>query len=98
MVMHLHAFVFKIRRRKARFFLFTMVQQPWWAKASSLSRIHDHIQLDTLLSVGLPWMSDQPQAITPTRQHTTLTRDKHPCPWQDSYPQSQKARGHKSTH
>jgi len=32
---------------------------PQWAKASSLSRIQDHIQLDTPHLVGLLWMSDQ---------------------------------------
>jgi len=31
----------------------------WWAKVSSLSSIHDHIQLDTLHSVGFLWTSDQ---------------------------------------
>jgi len=24
--------------------IFTVAQQPWWAKASSLSRLHDHTQ------------------------------------------------------
>ena len=38
--------------------LFTMAQQSPWTKASSLSRIHDHTQLDTPPSVGLLWMSD----------------------------------------
>ena len=33
---------------------------PQWAKASSLSRIHDHTQLNTSHSVGLLWTSDQP--------------------------------------
>jgi hypothetical protein len=46
---------------------------------------------DTPQSVGLPWTSDQPVAETSTRQHTTLTRDKHPCPRRDSNPQSQQA-------
>jgi len=37
---------------------FTMVRQPQWAKASSLSRIHDHTQLpDTPHSIGLLWTS-----------------------------------------
>jgi hypothetical protein len=36
----------------------TMAQQPQWAKASSLSRMHDHTQLrDTPHSVGFLWTS-----------------------------------------
>ena len=50
-------------------------QQPWKARTSSLSRIHDHIQLNTPHSVGLLWTSDQSDAETSTWQHTTLTRD-----------------------
>jgi len=35
-----------------------MVQQPQWAKATSLSRIHDHTQLpDSPHSVGFLWTS-----------------------------------------
>ena len=34
---------------------------------------------DTPHSVGLLWTSDQPDAETCTWQHTTLTRDRHPC-------------------
>ena len=41
------------------------------------SRSHSH----TSHSVGLLWTSDQPDAETSTWQHTTLTRDRHPCPW-----------------
>jgi hypothetical protein len=55
------------------------------------SRLHDHTHLDTPNSVGLLWTSDQPDAETSTRQHKTLTRDRHPCPQRDSKPQSQKA-------
>ena len=38
-------------------------------------------------------MSDQPNAETSTSQHTTLTTDRHPCPWRDSTSQSQQASG-----
>jgi hypothetical protein len=31
-------------------------------------------------SVELLWTSDQPDADTSTWKHTTLTRDRHPCP------------------
>jgi len=44
---------------------------------------------DTPQSVGLLWMSNQLVAETSTCQHTTLTTDKHPCPWWDLNPQSQ---------
>jgi hypothetical protein len=40
--------------------------------------------LDTPQSVGLLWTSDQPDAETSTGQHTTLTKNKHPCPRRDS--------------
>jgi hypothetical protein len=43
---------------------------------------------DALRSVRLFWTNDQLVAETYTRQHTTLTRDKHPCPRWDSNAQS----------
>jgi hypothetical protein len=46
---------------------------------------------DTPHSVGLLWASDHPVAEISTLQHTTLTRDRHPYPRQDSNPQSQQA-------
>jgi hypothetical protein len=52
---------------------------------------------DTPHSVGLLWTSDQPVAETSTWQHTTLTRDRHPCPWLDSNPYSQQASGRRPT-
>jgi len=53
---------------------------------------HTHTHTHTH-SVGLPWTSDQPVAETSTWQHTTLTRDRNPCPRLDSNPQSQEASG-----
>ena len=44
-------------------------------------------------SVGLLWTSDQLVAESSTKQHTTLTTEKHPCPRLDSNPQSQQASG-----
>ena len=44
------------------------------------SRSHS---LATPHSVGLLWMSDQPDAETSTWQHTALTRYRHPCPQRD---------------
>jgi hypothetical protein len=37
-------------------------------------------------SVGFLWTSDRPATETFTRQHTSLTRDGHPCPRRDSNP------------
>jgi hypothetical protein len=50
-----------------------------------ISRLHS----GTPHSVGLVWTRDRPVAETSTWQHTTLTRDRHPCPQRDSNPQSQ---------
>jgi hypothetical protein len=47
--------------------------------------------------VGLRWTRDCSVAENCTWQHTTLTTDRHPCPRGDSNPQSQPARGRKST-
>jgi hypothetical protein len=63
----------------------SMSQQPQWAMASSLSKLHDHTV--TLHSARLLWTRDQ----TSTRQHTTLTTDRHPCTRRNSKPQSQQA-------
>ena len=49
---------------------------------------------DTPQSVAFLWMSDRSVAETSTWQHTTLTTDRHPCPWRDSNPRSQPASGH----
>ena len=58
----------------------------------------DHTQWKHLThSARLLWMSDQPVAETSTWQHTTFTRDKHPCPRRDSNPQSQQASGRRPT-
>jgi hypothetical protein len=45
-------------------------------------------------SVGRLWISDQPHAVTSTWQHTTLTRDRRPCPRRDSKSQSQQQNDH----
>jgi len=52
-----------------------VVQQPPVGQGLLIigaSRSHS----DTQHSVGLLWMSDQPDAVNSTRQHTTLTRDR----------------------
>jgi hypothetical protein len=48
-------------------------------------------------SVGLLWTKHWPVAGTSTWQHTTLTRDKHPCPCWDSNLRSQQALGRRPT-
>jgi hypothetical protein len=62
---------------------------PQWAKASSVLRILDHTQTPPL--AGLLWTSNQPDSGTYTWQHSTITRDRHPCPRRDSNAQSQQA-------
>ena len=52
---------------------------------------------DTPHSVGLLCTSDQPVAETSTWQHTTLTRDRQPCPRRDSNPQLHQANGRRLT-
>jgi hypothetical protein len=64
--------------------------RPQGARASSVSRLHDYNQEDTPCT-GLLWTSDQLEADTSAWHFTTLTRDRHPCPRQDSNPQSQQA-------
>ena len=61
------------------------------ASASSLLRLHD--RSDTPYSAGLLWTSGQSDAEASTWQHTSITRDKHPCPRRNSNPHSQ-ASGH----
>ena len=43
-------------------------------------------------SAGIHSTSDKPDAETSTGQHTTLTRDRRPCPRRDSYLHSQQCR------
>ena len=45
---------------------------PQWARASSLYKLHDHIQTQ---SVGVLWTSDQFVTEPSTWQHATLKRD-----------------------
>jgi hypothetical protein len=53
------------------------------SRSHSDTHTHTHslsLSLSLSLSVGLLWTSDQPNAKTSTWQHTTLSRDKYPCP------------------
>jgi len=52
---------------------------------------------DTPHSVGLLRRSDQPDEETCTWQHTTLTRQRHPCHQRDSNPQSQQTSDRRPT-
>jgi hypothetical protein len=52
---------------------------------------------DTPLSVGLLWTDDRSVTETSTRQHTTLTTDRHPCSQWVLNPQSQQASGRRPT-
>jgi hypothetical protein len=55
-----------------------------WDMAPSFMRFLYHTQWHTH-SVGLLWTSDQPVTETSTWQHTTLTRDGHPCSRPQTY-------------
>jgi hypothetical protein len=70
---------------------------PQGASTSSVSRLHDHNQGDTPCTVGLLWTSDQPEAAASTWHFTTLTRERHPWPRQDSNLQTQHASKRKAT-
>jgi hypothetical protein len=54
-----------------------MAQQPLVGQGLL---IIEAIEASRSHSVGLLWTSDQLDAVTSTRQHTTLTRHRHPCP------------------
>jgi hypothetical protein len=69
--------------------IFLMARQPLGGLGRLIFQGFTITLLDTPHSVGLLWTSDQPVAETSTWQHTTLTRDRHPCPRRDSNPQSQ---------
>jgi hypothetical protein len=51
---------------------------------------------DTPQSVGLLWTNEKLVAATSAWQHTTLTRNRHPCPRQDLNPQYAQASGLKT--
>jgi len=55
------------------------------------------IHNDAPQSVELPWTGVQSVAETSTWQHTTLTKDKHPCPRWDSNHRSQRGNGRRPT-
>jgi hypothetical protein len=78
---------FHVRKVVPQLF-FQWRNSPQWARASSLSRLHDHTQ-DTPQSIGLLWTIDQPVAETSTGKHTKLTREREPWPRRYSNPQSQ---------
>jgi hypothetical protein len=69
-------------------FFFQWLDSPLGAYTASFCEASRSHFLDTPHSVGLLWTSDQLVAETSTWQHTTLTRDRHPCPRWNSNPQS----------
>jgi hypothetical protein len=70
-------------------FFFPMARQPPFGGLGRLIIEASRSHSDTPHSVVLLWTSDQLVAETSTWQHTTLTRDRHPCPRWDSNPRSQ---------
>jgi hypothetical protein len=55
------------------YLFFPWRNSPQWARASSLSRLHDHTQTKSHC-VGFLWTSDQPDAENSTSQHNTHNR------------------------
>jgi hypothetical protein len=69
---------------------FLMARQPLGGLGRLIvPRLHDHTW-DTPQSVGLLWTKDQFVAEASTWQHTTIIRDRHPCPRRDSNPNPSK--------
>jgi hypothetical protein len=62
------------------YFFFQWLDSPLRASAASFFKVSRSHFLDTPHSVGLLWTRNQLVAETSTWQHTTLTRDRHPCP------------------
>jgi len=74
-----------------------MAQQPpppQWARASSISRLHDHIQ------THYTWYDSSGRGISPTQgtlPDNTQNRERLPCHRRDSNPQSQQGSGRRTT-
>ena len=79
-----------------RKFFFTTAQKPQVGQGLFIIE-NSLLHQDTQHSVGIFSTSDQTDAETTTWQHTTLTRDRHPCPRRDSNPQSQQANSRRPT-
>jgi hypothetical protein len=84
-------------KRKGIYYAFFMVQETTEDESLFIiEALRSHS--DTPHSAGRLRTSDQPVADTSTRQHTTLQRERNPCPWRDSNPQPQQASGCSPTH
>jgi len=66
---------------------------PTWAMTSSFMRFLDHTQQCT--TRGRTLLDTWSACCRDFWQHTTLTRDRHPCPQWDMNPQSQQASTHR---
>jgi len=71
--------------------IFCVVQQP----ITDLGRLIVEVLVSHTGSVGHLWTRDRPVEETATRQHTTSTGDRHPCPWRDSNPQPHQTIGYR---
>ena len=76
-------------KRRCSIYLSSMAQRPKWARAFSVSGLHDHTQTRHRLL----WTCDQPDAGTCMWQNTTLLRDRRLFPRRDSNAQSKQASG-----
>jgi len=75
------------------FFFLPMAQEPIVVHGILIIESATPYTLDrTPLDEWSAWRKD-----LHLKKHTTLTRDRHPCPLRDSYPQSQQASGHGPT-
>ena len=78
-----------------RVFVYFWRVGPHCATTFSFMRFLYHTQRHT--TVGRPPLEEWSARRRDVWQHTTLTTDKHPCPWWDSNPQSQQASGRRPT-
>jgi hypothetical protein len=62
--LHIWTNLFRARRSNVNItgIFFFMTWHSYWARATSLLRLHDHTQFDTPHSVGLLWTRDRPVA------------------------------------
>jgi len=71
---------------------------PPYFRCFTVTLTHSYTHTHTPQSLGILRTNGQPDAETSTWQHTTLTRDRQPCPRRDSNPQSQRKRATADPH
>ena len=81
----------RLNLRSPSLSLFSLALQPLVGQGLIIEASRSHSCTQHL--VGLLWTSDQPVAETSAWQHTTFTRDRHPCHRRGSNSQSREASG-----